>query len=76
MKKIVIIGFLSVGMGGCSTTFPPEVLAYRDATDGQVGIRSARPTNIIGEYDHREPVDPRPWRKLNDEQSPGKGEES
>lgn len=74
MKNIVLIGLLSAGLGGCASTFPPEVLAYRDAADAHTGIRQAHSTDIIGDYNHRDPVDPRPWRKLNDEQSPAKGD--
>ena len=73
MKNIVLIGLLSAGLGGCTSTFPPEVLAYRDVANAHVGIRHTNPANIIGDYNHRDPVDPRPWRKLNDEQSPVKG---
>ncbi|MBL4725699.1 MAG: hypothetical protein JKY83_03305 [Rhizobiaceae bacterium] len=76
MKNIVLVGLLSAGLGGCASTFPPEVLAYRDAADAHVGIKQTHPTNIIGDYNHRDPVDPRPWRKLNDEQSPVKGDKS
>lgn len=76
MKNIVLIGLLSTGLGGCASTFPPEVLAYRDAADANTAIRHTHSTNIIGNYNHRVPVDPRPWRELNDEQSPAKGENS
>jgi len=74
MRNIILAGLLSAGLGGCMSTTPPEVLAYRDAADAHVGIRHTHPTNIIGNYNHRDPVEPRPWRKLNDEQSPVKGE--
>jgi hypothetical protein len=44
--------------------------------DAQSGIRSTHYHGIIGEYNHREPVDPRSWRKLNEEQSPKNGDDS
>jgi len=76
MKKLVVIGLLSASLGGCVSTTPPEVLAYRNASDAHNGIRHTHPTNIIGTYNHRDPVDPKSWRKLNDAQSPAKGEKS
>lgn len=76
MRVILLVGLLSISLNGCVSTLPPEVLTLRDAADAHIGIRHNQPENIIGNYSHRDPVDPKSWRKLNDEQSPVKGEKS
>ena len=75
MKNLFYAVLSSALLVGCSaSTTPTEVQGYNSPVDAQNGIRSTHYHGIIGEYNHREPVDPRSWRKLNEEQSPKNGE--
>jgi len=77
MKIIVSTALMSALLTGCaSTNAPTDILPYRTPDDAQIGIRDTHHHNIIGDYNHREPVDPKPWRKLNDDQAPKQGESS
>lgn len=59
----------------CSTEPKLPVLTSGPAPDdASAGLRRVSGGNPVGDYHHREPVDPGKWRKLNDEQSPGGAE--
>jgi len=74
MKFIVSTALMSALLTGCaSTSAPTDVLSYKSPVDAITGIRDTHHHNIIGEYTHREAVDPKPWRKLNDDQAPKSG---
>lgn len=51
----------------------PDATGVSDAASPYVSIRNANPAPVVTEYRHREPVDPRPWRELNQEQVPNSG---
>lgn len=72
-KSFFAAALLSVLVSGCSTSGPAAVLPLSSPADTEVGIRPARHIDILEGYNHRDVVDPRPWRTLNDEQSPNKG---
>lgn len=74
MKIIVSTALMSALLTGCSSTnAPTDIIAYKSPVDANTGIRDTRHHNIIGDYNHREAVEPKPWRKLNDDQAPKQG---
>lgn len=68
--------FLMVGVplfvSGCTSTLP-EVVASTGHPDTVIDVRPVRYQTPIGAYTHRTPVDPKPWRGLNDAQAPKGG---
>lgn len=74
MKTILSAALVSALLSGCaSTNLPAKVLAYQTPDDPQLGIRDTHHHNIIGDYNDRDVVEPKPWRKLNDDQAPKLG---
>ena len=69
MKRILSAAALPLLLGGCATTLPPEVTAIRSPVD-IVNARRLHHHSVITNYTHRDPVDPKPWRQLNDERAP------
>ena len=60
----------SLSAAGCASSTPPDVLPAFNAADPVLGLRDAHYHPVITDYQHREPVDPQNWRKLNDSLSP------
>lgn len=74
MKTLLSAALMSALLSGCSSTsIPAEVLSYQTPDDPHHGIRDTHHHNIIGEYNERDVVEPKPWRKLNDDQAPKSG---
>jgi hypothetical protein len=78
MKILAIVVVASTTLSGCSvfnatTTPPAQPLALLTPANAHVGIRNIHYHNVIGDYSHREPVDPKPWRELNDALPPAMG---
>lgn len=73
MKKLLFAGLLPAILGGCASALPPEVSPYSSPVDATNAIRDTHHHNAMGNYTHRQAVDPRPWRQLNDEQTPKRG---
>ena len=74
MKKAIFVALVPALLAGCAaTSMPTNILPYRSPDDAQTGIRDTHHHNIIDKYNHRDPVDPKPWRKLNDDQAPKSG---
>ncbi|MEA1844770.1 MULTISPECIES: hypothetical protein [Agrobacterium] len=71
MKRLFLVVAVPLVVSGCASTLP-EVVASTSNPDTASDIRTARYQNPIGEYTHRIPVDPKPWRDLNDAQAPKK----
>ncbi|WP_325262893.1 hypothetical protein [uncultured Rhizobium sp.] len=71
MKRLFLVVALPLVVSGCTSTLP-EVVALTDNPD-TVSVRPVRYQSPIGGYTHRMPVDPKPWRGLNDAQAPKKG---
>jgi len=70
MKNIIYALLGSAVLAGCSTSLQPtEVTSFDSPANSQAGIRNTHYHGIIGEYNHRDPVDPRNWRKQNEEQT-------
>ena len=51
----------------------PDATGVSGAANPYESIRNANPASVVGEYTHRPPVDPRPWRELNRDQTPDSG---
>ncbi|MBN8954467.1 MULTISPECIES: hypothetical protein [unclassified Rhizobium] len=73
MRPSIIVVGLPLFVGGCASTFPPDVVASSDfeQTHSVVPLQFSSP---VSGYVPRMPVDPRPWRQQNDQQSPAKGD--
>ncbi|MCE6077470.1 hypothetical protein [Agrobacterium vitis] len=71
MKLLFLVVALPLVVSGCASTLP-EVVASNDNPD-TLSVRPVRYQSPIGGYTHRMPVDPKPWRGLNDAQAPKKG---
>tara|TARA_R110000751_G_scaffold307889_2_gene433701 strand:- start:25421 stop:25654 length:234 start_codon:yes stop_codon:yes gene_type:complete len=74
MKILLSTALISALLTGCATqNTPPDLLSFDSPANTQTAIRSTRYYNVIGDYSHRVPVEPKPWRKLNDDQAPKTG---
>ncbi len=60
----------SLSAAGCASTVPPDVLPAFNAADPLMGLRDVRYSPVVTNYQHRTPVDPKNWRKQNDDLSP------
>ena len=72
MQRLFLVVALPLIVSGCASTLP-EVVASTDNPDTVSDVRPARHQSPVGGYTHRLPVDPKPWRGLNDAQAPKKG---
>lgn len=75
MRHLFAVALLPVLLAGCAATKPPEVTVYRDPVDPSVETASARYRSPVA-YTARVPVDPKPWKKLNEDISPDEGDAS
>ncbi|MFF0949631.1 hypothetical protein ACFYE9_18745 [Rhizobium leguminosarum] len=75
MKPSLFVVGLPLIVGGCASTLPPDVVASPTAVDQPSAPPAAYRSPIAG-YVARQPVDPKPWRRQNDLQSPMNGEGS
>lgn len=69
-KLLAACGLLA--LASCAPALLPEVSALEAPANPDLGLRPAASRPIIDGYTHREPADPLSWRKLNQDQSPGK----
>ncbi len=72
MKHLFLVAAVPLFVSGCASTLP-EVVDSTASPDTISDVRPVRYQNPIGDYTHRMPVDPKPWRGLNDAQKPGGG---
>ncbi|MBY5396579.1 hypothetical protein GR198_06050 [Rhizobium leguminosarum] len=75
MKPSLFVVGLPLIVGGCASTLPPDVVASPTAVD-QPSAPPAAYRSPIADYVARQPVDPKPWRRQNDLQSPMNGDGS
>lgn len=75
MRSLFFVAVLPLFANGCAATSPPDVIAPGDLAASQAGVRPLRYTSPVSGYDHRLPVDPKPWRDQNNAQAP-KGDAS
>lgn len=75
MKHLLTVVVLPALLAGCAASKPPEVTAYRDPANPSVEIRPGHHHSPVA-YTARVPVDPKPWKKLNDDLSSDGGDAS
>ncbi|MFH1341780.1 MAG: hypothetical protein ABIL01_11335 [Pseudomonadota bacterium] len=63
---------VSLSAAGCASSTPPNILPQFNAADPMMGVSAAHYHPVVTNYQHREPVDPKNWRQLNDDLSPAK----
>ncbi len=70
--KLILLAMLAalLSAAGCTSTVPPDVLPVFNAADTMMGLRDARYSPVVTNYQHRAPVDPKNWRQQNDDLSP------
>lgn len=70
--KLISLAMLaaSLSVAGCASSAPPDILPVFNAADPMMGLRDAPYSPVVTNYQHRAPVDPKNWRKLNDDLSP------
>lgn len=71
-SKLMFAPILAL-MAGCSYAPPAQVLPLNSPANAETEIRNTRHRDVIGGYEHRDVVRPQPWRRSNEEQSPGQG---
>ncbi len=69
--KLMFLVALPLVTSGCASTLPDVVASYGNPESAS-DIQPARYQSPIGGYTQRMPVDPKPWRGLNDAQAPKK----
>jgi hypothetical protein len=57
---------------GCAASALPDVAPLADPADPTLGLSDLRYRPVVGDYQHRQPVDPQNWRKLNEDLSPAR----
>ncbi|WP_253958396.1 hypothetical protein [Rhizobium sp. WYJ-E13] len=75
MKPSLFVVGLPLVVGGCASTLPPDVVGSSPAVE-QPSPRPIAYRSPMSGYIARQPVDPRPWRRQNDLQSPTNGDDS
>jgi hypothetical protein len=75
MKHLLTVAILPVLLAGCAATKPPEVTAYGDPADPSAETISTRYSSPVV-YTARVPVDPKPWKKLNEDITADEGDAS
>lgn len=73
MQRTIVAALLPLILGACTDSSLPEVVPYQSPANPQFAGQASPEINAIGGYVRREPVSPRPWQLLNDEQAPKKG---
>lgn len=61
----------SLSVGGCAATTPPDILPAFNPVDAAMGIRDTHHHPVVIDYHHRDPVNPRGWRRPAGQTSPG-----
>lgn len=75
MKHLLMVAALPVLLAGCAATKPPEVTSYRDPADPSIEAKSSHHHSPVA-YTARVPVEPEPWKKLNEDLSSDGGDAS
>ncbi len=75
MRHLIMVAVLPALLAGCATSKLPEVTAGRDPADPSVETLASHHHTPVT-YTARVPVDPKPWKKLNEDISSDGGEAS
>lgn len=62
----------SLLVAGCAVSSPPEILPLFNPANPAAGLRDARYSPALGDYQPRRPTGPDDWRGLNDRLSPAR----
>lgn len=74
MRSLLFAALLPLGLVGCvADALPTGPFSDRHPADPGRETRRNPSATVVGDYVHRDPVDPKPWRLLNDRQAPGGG---
>lgn len=74
MFRFLVAAAVPLALAGCAATDgPADVIPVNSPADSTLGIRNTHHHTVLGGYTKRTPVDPKPWRQLNDSQAPNKG---
>lgn len=76
MKKIALVGLVPALLSGCVSTLPSETFTHRSPADAHEEIRKTHYDNVLSDFNPREPVEPKSWRRLNDDRAPKSGADS
>ena len=64
--KIRLCAALAVlGLAGCATSVPPVVPPFADPSDPLNATGQTRYRPVVTNYEHREAVSPKPWRRTS-----------
>jgi hypothetical protein len=74
MKIAAFAVLASLSAAGCAATTPPDILPVVNAADPQAGLRPAPYQPVVANYNHRMPVEPENWRRMNERLSPANRE--
>ncbi|WP_092588404.1 hypothetical protein [Rhizobium mongolense] len=75
MKPSMFVVGLPLTAGGCASTLPPDVIGSADVQQ-TYAVSPLQYRSPLSSYLARQPVDPKPWRRQNDLQSPANGDAS
>lgn len=73
MKLLIPAAIIAAFASGCARAPLPDPVPMRSPADPASEITRAPAGGVLSDYVHRRPVEPAPWRKLNDEQAPKQG---
>ncbi len=73
MQRPLVAVLLPLLLGACADSSLPDVLPYQSPADPQIADSAPATINVTGDYVRREPVTPKSWQLLNQEQAPNKG---
>jgi len=72
MKYALPAMLASLLVAGCAATTPPDVTYALAPADPVIDSEKGHYHPVVTGYVHRDPVDPKNWRRLNDDLSPAK----
>ncbi len=73
MRHFRLLALAPLGLSACSHMPLPDILPIAATYESPVSATRHKPASVIGDYTHRDPVEPSPWKKQNDQQSTGSG---
>jgi hypothetical protein len=73
MKFAAFAMLASMSVAGCAATAPQDVVPAFNPADPIIGIRDVHYHPVVVDYQHRNPVGPQDWRRLNERLSPSNG---
>jgi hypothetical protein len=75
MKHLFSVAVLPALLAGCAATQTPEVSTFRNPADLSAEIRPFRHRSPLA-YTARVPVEPKPWKKVNEGAAADEGDAS